>query len=300
MILENRPVARATALIVLSACCFGSLTTITLFITRSGMGLLPAMAWRYFLAAIALFLLARKTLGMISRKQALRIMLVGGLGQALITYFSLLALDYLPVGPLGFLFYTYPAWVAVVAAVTGKEDLTMTKLAALTIAMAGITVMVGTPFSASLDPRGVMLALGTALLYALYLPALLKVQDAAPPLVSAFYLVSGVFVSFLIAGTISQTLKVPHTLSLWALLILVSLVGTVLAFVSLITGLRVLGSLRTSIIATVEPFFTALLGVFLLNEAFTVTMLAGGALIAGAVLLLQSTGRSQSSVEQPT
>ena len=300
MILENRPAARATALIVLSACSFGSLTTITLFITRSGLELLPAMAWRYFLAALALGLLARRSLGDISLRHALRIMLVGGCGQAVITYLSLLALDYLPVGPLGFLFYTYPAWVAVIAAVTGKEDITLVKLAALTIAMAGITVMVGTPFSASLDPKGVMLALGTAVLYALYLPALLSVQSAAPPLVSAFYLVAGVFVSFLIAGSVTQTLKVPHTPSLWALLILVSLVGTVIAFVSLIAGLRVLGSLRTSIIATIEPFFTAILGVVLLHEAFTMTMLAGGALIAGAVLLLQWSGRTQAAREQPT
>jgi drug/metabolite transporter (DMT)-like permease len=298
MILENRPVARATALIVLSACCFGSLTTITLFITRSGLSLLPAMAWRYFLAALALLLLARSSLGDISRRHAVRIMLVGGCGQALITYLSLLALDYVPVGPLGFLFYTYPAWVAVIAAITGKEPLTLSKLVALTIAMAGITVMVGTPFSASLDPRGVMLALGTALLYALYLPALLNVQRGTPPLVSAFYLVSGVFMSFLIAGSVTQTLKMPHTPSLWALLILVSLVGTVMAFVSLIAGLRILGSVRTSIIATVEPFFTAILGVVLLNEVFSLTMLAGGALIASAVLLLQWTGRAQSRVEQ--
>src|SRR5688572_4508222 len=300
MILENRPVARATALIVLSACCFGSLTTITLFITRSGLGLLPAMAWRYFLAALALLFLARRSLRHISKKQALRIMLVGGCGQAIVTYFSLLALDYLPVGPLGFLFYTYPAWVAVIAAVTGKEDITLSKLAALTIAMIGITVMVGTPFSASLDPRGVMLALGTALLYALYLPALLNVQRGTPPLVSSFYLISGVFISFLIAGSVTGTLKMPHTPSLWALLILVSLVGTVIAFISLIAGLRILGAIRTSIIATIEPFFTAILGVVLLNEVFSLTMLAGGALIASAVLLLQWTGRARSTAEQPT
>jgi drug/metabolite transporter (DMT)-like permease len=227
-------------------------------------------------------------------------MLVGGCGQAIITYLSLLALDYLPVAPLGFLFYTYPAWVTVIAAVTGKEDITLPKLAALTIAMAGITVMVGTPFSASLDPRGVTLALGTALLYALYLPALLNVQRGTPPLVSSFYLISGVFISFLIAGSVTQTLKMPQTPSLWALLILVSLVGTVIAFVSLIAGLRILGSVRTSIIATIEPFFTAVLGVVLLNEVFSLTMLAGGALIASAVLLIQWTGRARSTVEQPT
>ena len=122
MISDQRPVARATALIVLSSCCFGSLTTLTLFLTRGGLPLLPAMFWRYMLAAAMLFVLVRPVLRTsIGRSQAIRLMIVGGCGQAIITYFSLLALDYLPVGPLAFLFYTYPAWVALIAAVTGRE-----------------------------------------------------------------------------------------------------------------------------------------------------------------------------------
>ncbi len=201
MILENRPVARATVLILISSCCFGSLTTLTLLITRSGLPLLPAMMWRYLLAALVLLLILRsRVITGISTRRAARLMIVGGCGQAVITYFSLLALDYLPVGPLGFLFYTYPAWVAVLAAVTGKEELTLTRFVALTIAMAGITVMVGSPFAAELNTKGVMLALGAALLFALYLPALNRAQDGVAPLVSTFYLVSGVFISFVTAA----------------------------------------------------------------------------------------------------
>ena len=299
MFLENRPVARATALIVLSACSFGSLSTLTFLITRAGLPLLPAMLWRYFLAAIVLLVVARRTIfaGGISRERAVRLMLIGGCGQAVITYFSLLAIDYLPVGPLGFLFYTYPAWVAVIAAVTGREELTLVRLIALSVAMAGITVMVGTPFSASLNSTGVMLALGTAVLYALYLPALHSVQQGVDPYVASFYLVSGVFTSFLVAGSVTRTLVFPGSLSIWALVLVLSLIGTVLAFVSLIAGLRILGPVRTSIIATVEPFFTALLGVVLLGEALTVTMLLGGTLIASAVLLLQWAGRTRAAVE---
>ncbi len=299
MFLENRPAARATALIVLSACSFGSLSTLTLFITRAGLPLLPAMLWRYFIAAVVLLVVARRTIfaSAISRKRAIRLMLIGGCGQAVITYFSLLAIDYLPVGPLGFLFYTYPAWVAVIAAVTGREELTLVRLVALSVAMAGITVMVGTPFSASLNPTGVMLALGTAVLYALYLPALHSVQEGVDPVVASFYLVSGVFTSFLIAGSVTRTLAFPGSLSVWGLVLVLSLVGTVLAFVSLIAGLRILGPIRTSIIATAEPFFTALLGVVLLGEALTVTMLLGGTLIASAVLLLQWAGQTKVVVD---
>ena len=299
MIPANGATAKATGLVVLSACCFGSLTTLTLLVTRAGLPLLPAMVWRYSLAAIALLLIARRPIlqSGISRAQAARLMLIGGCGQAVITYLSLLALDYLPVGPLGFLFYTYPAWVVVIAAVTGKEELTFARLAALAIAMAGITVMVGTPFSAPLNATGVMLALGTAVLYALYLPALHSVQKGVTSFAATFYLVSGVCISFLIAGAVTGSLEMPETPRTWALLVTLSLVGTVIAFVSLLAGLRVLGPVRTSIIATVEPFFTAMLGVVLLGEAFSMTMLSGGALIATAVLMIQWAGRTRNEGE---
>lgn len=282
--------ARATVLIVLSSCGFGSLTTITLLVTRSGLPLLPAMVWRYLIAGLVLFLLAR-SLGArpISRSRAFRLVLVGGLGQALITYLSLRALDYLPVGPLAFLFYTYPAWVAVMAAITGRDLLTVPRIVALGLAMSGITVMVGMPSADTLDLRGILLALGTALLYALYLPLLHKVQEGLPPLVTSFYLVTGVFIAFLAASITTGEFQLPETAMIWILVVLLALVSTVMAFVTLVAGLRVLGPVHTSIISTIEPFFTTTLGVFVLGEPFTVATIAGGAIIAGAIMLLQLT-----------
>lgn len=287
MIFNGRPVARATALMVVSSSCFGSLTTLTLLVTRSGLPLVPAMLWRYMLAAVALFFLARPLMRKASMKQALRLMLIGGCGQAVITYLSLRALDYLPVGPLAFLFYTYPAWVALIAAISRRDELTGPRLLALAIAMAGILVMIGAPSAESLNTVGVMLALGTALIYAMYLPVLHKIQAGIPPLLSTFYLVSGAFLSFLITSVATGQVRVPQTLSLWAFVVVLSLVGTVIAFVSMIAGLGVLGPVRTSIISTIEPFFTALLGVVILREQLTFAMIAGGAMIAGAVLVLQ-------------
>jgi drug/metabolite transporter (DMT)-like permease len=64
-------------------------------------------------------------------------------------------------------------------------------------------------------------------------------------------------------------------------------VCTVLAFLAFMRGLGRLGPVRTAIVSTVEPFFTAVLGALVLGQAFGPATLAGGALIAAAVLLLQ-------------
>jgi drug/metabolite transporter (DMT)-like permease len=296
---EDKPaVIEATGMIVVSSAAFGSLSTLTVLVNKAGFPLLPAMLWRYLIAAaILLIVLATQSGLIIAHKRAVRLMLVGGIAQATITFLSLYALNYLPVGPLAFLFYTYPAWVALISAFTGREELTLSRIIALAIAMAGIVVMVGLPSSGSLNRFGVILALGTALLYSLYLPVLHRVQEGIPAAVSSFYLIAGVFTAFLIANVVSGEIQVPQSTTIWMYVILLAAWSTVIAFASLVTGLRVLGPVRTSIVATIEPFFTAMLGSFLLGEVASRNTIAGGALIAAAVVILQVTARRAASVE---
>ena len=281
-------ISRATLLIAVSALGFGSISVLTVLITRAGVPLLTAMAWRYVIAAVVLLgIIGFKQLGSIPRRRLVGLLLIGGFGQALITYLSLHALEYIPVGPLAFLFYTYPAWVALVAAMRRTERLTPVRMIALTLALVGVTVMVGAPSADKLNPVGVTLALGSALLYSVYLPTLEHLQRGTPALVSTFLLVTGAAVTFVISALFVGELHLPTALPVWLNIVVLALVSTVIAFSTLIKGLSVLGPVRTAIIATVEPFFTAILGVAVLANQLTTTTLLGGILIAAAVLLIQ-------------
>jgi drug/metabolite transporter (DMT)-like permease len=222
----------------------------------------------------------------IRKQRILQLMLIGGVGQALITYLSLHALEYIPVGPLAFLFYTYPAWVAMVAAIRRTERLTPIRVSALVLALAGVTVMVGMP-TEKLNPIGVILALASALLYSGYLPALAHLQEGIPALLATFLLIAGAAISFVFAALFSRDLIVPTGAAVWSNILLLALVSTVIAFSTLIKGLAVLGPVRTAIIATVEPFFTAILGAVVLGSQLGISTLIGGILIASAVLIIE-------------
>ena len=281
-------ISRATLLIVVSALSFGSISVLTVLVTRAGVPLLTAMAWRYVIGAVMLLaIMSVKQLGSLPRQRLIQLLLIGGFGQALITYLSLHALEYIPVGPLAFLFYTYPAWVALLAAMRRTERLTPVRMIALTLALVGVTVMVGAPSAAKLNPIGVILALGSALLYSAYLPTLEHLQQGIPALVSTFLLVTGAAITFVIAALLARELRSPTTVPVWLNIVVLALVSTVIAFSTLIKGLSVLGPVRTAIIATVEPFFTAMLGVAVLGNQLATTTLLGGILIAAAVLLIQ-------------
>jgi drug/metabolite transporter (DMT)-like permease len=161
------------------------------------------------------------------------------------------------------------------------------RVIALTLALIGVTVMVGMPSTDKLNPIGVILALVSALLYSVYLPSLEHLQQGIPAFVATFLLVVGAAVTFGVAALLAGKLYFPITLSVWSNITLLALVSTVIAFSALIKGLSVLGPVRTAIIATVEPFFTAVLGVAVLGNPLTLATLAGGILIAAAVLLIQ-------------
>ncbi len=280
-------VGRATLLIILSALSFGSISVLTVLVTSAGIPLLTAMAWRYVLGAILLSAVARpRQVRSVPMQRAMQLLVIGGCGQALITYLSLYALNYIPVGPLAFLFYTYPAWVALLAAIRRTERLTPVRAIALTLALVGVAIMVGVP-TEKLNPIGVLLALASALLYSAYLPALEHVQEGVPSVIATLLLIAGAATTFVIAALLNGELFLPAGAAVWSEILVLALVSTVIAFLTLIKGLAVLGPVRTAIIATVEPFFTATLGILVLGNQLSTATLVGGILIAAAVFLIQ-------------
>ena len=283
-------VRTATLLAAFAACCFGSIPLFAIVATREGATLLAFLSWRYVLALGMLGLVAGREI--VARRhlaRSWRLIVLGGGAQAAIAYLSLAALDYLSAATLSFLFYTYPAWVALIAAVRRTEKLTPVRLGALAFSLVGIVVMVGSPWAAPMPLPGVVLALGSALLYAIYIPAIGRFQQGIEPAAASAYILSGAAITFLAIGAATGTLgnlMLPSAPA-WLAAGGVALLSTAIAFIAFLRALPVLGSVRTAIICTVEPFYTAVAAALLFDQPLTTSTIAGGAFIAAAVVLLQ-------------
>jgi len=246
------------------------------------------LAWRYLLGAALLVLVSGGWSAVrVPRRTALTILAVGGVGQASLAYLSLKALDYIPAATVSFLFYTYPSWVAVFAVFRGSERVNRTRAAALALSLLGILLMVGSPWAGALDPTGIALALAAAVVYALFIPTLNRLQSGVGPAVAAAYVAAGTGVIFVAAGAASGQLAVRLTAGAWIAIAALALFSTALAFVVFLRGLAVLGPVRTAIISTVEPFWTSILAGPALGQPVRAATAVGGAMIAAAVLLLQ-------------
>ena len=302
----KRSPAAASLLVALSACCFGSITILVTIAQRAGAPLLTILVWRYLLGAVALVVLAGGVRSLeAGRGRRLRLLALGGGGQAVIGFTSLLALRWIPVATLVFLFYTYPSWIAAFAVLRRSERLDSAKIAALVLSLGGIALMVGAPSAKSLHPAGVALALGSALIYALYVPFIGVLSDGVPARVASAFVAAGAAACFLAVGAIvaaigagspalltgatreTMTVTAVMTPTAWGATATLAVVCTALAFILFLNGLAGLGAVRTGIISTIEPFWAALLGALVLGQRLGTETLAGGVAIAMAVMLLQ-------------
>jgi drug/metabolite transporter (DMT)-like permease len=277
--------------VVFSACCFGSISPLTVIATGRGMSLESIQTWRYFTSAVVLV-----GIGLWKRPQLTdaslgpwyrpRTLLLAGSGQALVATLALVALRWLPAATAGFLFYTYPAWVTIITALRGLEPLDRTRLAALVLSLGGIAAMVGAPDAASFSPIGLAVILTAALVYALYIPLLSSLQRGRDALDVSRAIAVGGTVLFACWSLSTGTLfAIPDGVA-WGASVLQGVLSAG-SFLGFLAGLRVLGNVRTAITSTVEPFWTTMLGVVLLNQRIGTGTIIGGAAIMGAVLLLQ-------------
>jgi drug/metabolite transporter (DMT)-like permease len=278
---------RATLLVALSACGFAAIPIFVTLATRRGAPLLDVLVGRYGIAALLLAALAWATGTRRLQREGVRVLAIAGAAQALITYTSLVALRYIPAGTLSFLFYTYPAWVAIIARVRHSEPLTRTRLVALSLSLLGVLVMVGSPSASALHPRGVLLALFSALLYAGYVPLLAELQRGITAQATAAYMASGAAIVFLLAKLTTDGIAFHVTPPAMGSILGLAIISTTIAFILFLRGLATLGPVRTAIVSTIEPFCTALLGAAILGQPLGSATLLGGACIAGAVILLQ-------------
>lgn len=307
-------------MVALSACCFGSITILVTIAERAGASLLTILVWRYMLGAVTLTLISGGVAALAgARGRRLRLFALGGGGLAVVAFASLLALRWIPVATLVFLFYTYPSWIAVFAVLRRTERLDGTKVAALALSLVGIGLMVGAPSASTMHPVGVALALGSALIYALFIPFIGAMSEGVPaPAASAFatagagtyFLLVGVGVAAVHASLPSmitpatlETMTVSATMTpiAWAATATLAVVSTAIAFILFLNGLAGIGAVRTGITSTIEPFWASLLGAVVLHQRLGAETLLGGVSIAAAVALLQlrqGDGVTASGVDQ--
>lgn len=283
----------ASALVALSAAGFGAMAIFARYAYADGVDVYGVLMPRFVIAAAVLWWLLRlrgERLPPARRWPGLALM---GLGYVAQSFCFFTALRYIPAGMVALLLYLYPIFVVLLAWLLGQEALTPRKLVALTVCSVGtaLTLGLGDLGSSALDPRGVALAVGAALVYSVYIVGGSRATRGLEPMASTTVILASAAAGLVVIVAV----RFAHSVSGWAAVLAIALVSTVLAVGLFVVGLKHLGASRTALISTLEPVLTVLLAALFLAERLAPAQFVGGALVLAGALLLAFAPASASS-----
>ena len=288
--------ALGVALVIGSACFFGSLGVFGRLAYRIGLTTPQLLSYRFALAAVLLWAAAFLMHQQLPSQRALiglAIMGIGYVGQSA-AYFS--ALHYIPASTNALLLYTYPVVVTLLAALLFAEGLGVLKLAAVAVSFLGTVLVVQAQITHSASPLGLLLSLASALCYSGYILFGSRLLPGLPPVSSTAAIMTSAAIVWSAYTAVTSQLVVHWNLPRVALILSFAVVGTTIPVLTFIMGLPLVGASRTAILSTFEPASTVLFAVIILGESANAIQYLGGALILAAVVILEGPGWHASRV----
>ncbi len=266
---------------VLSTIAYGSLPILAKLAFAAGVRTTGLLAWR-FAGACALFvLLARPapelTWGTRLTLWGLGVVFVGNT----ICYFG--ALLTIPASTASLIFYAYPVIVTLISALLGLDRLTVRGVAAAIMAVSGCAITAEAVMGVS--PRGVVFALGTAVIYASYVMLGSRFAAGIPSETVSLHVTQACAAIFVPLALLRGSLWLPPAPFAWGLVAFMAIFCTVVPIRAFLAGLARIGPARAAVVSSLEVLVTIALAAALLHERIGPRQWAGGALILGGVLL---------------
>lgn len=247
-------------------------------------------------AMLGVYILYRQIDFHIERRQLGPMLLSSTLGYAATILTLYLSYTYISAGAATSLHYLFPVLVMLLSYFIDHEKLPLYKWMALLTSLGGI-YLIANPGGSSLSFRGVILAIGSAVFFALYVflidhPQLKKMDS----LVLAFY--SCVITSIICLAAVMAQGNWPLTLTLKGLyyIALLSFFCTALALIFFIKGVQIVGASNASILSTLEPVVSLIAGIIILQEPLTWSISLGCALVVASVILIAYSNLSGNSI----
>jgi len=259
--------------------------------------MIPLKKWGFFSVDTALFyrflIAAFLILGYLVfyQKESIKINLkegiifsILGLFYALSAEFLFIAYDFLSPGIASTIFFIYPIMVALILGIFFKEKITLATTISLIVVVVGVGLL-SIKDNFEINYIGLFVSLLGALMYALYMIIVNKTKIKASGVKVSFY--SMVFASlFFLVKTLvlGNSVAIP-SLKIGTHLTLFALITTALSVVSLVYGIKYIGSTPTAIMGAVEPIVAVMISVGLFGEALTFSLIAGVIIIISGVLI---------------
>lgn len=291
-------------LCLLATAGFGSMGVLAKLAYGEGASVLTLLSVRFAIGAALLWAFAAHR--GVARIAAAPRAAAGALGMGLLLYSAesglyATALTHISASLAELLMFTYPAIVVVAAIALRRETASRRRLGAVAVATGGVALVLLGGSAGAIDPVGVGLALGAALLYAAYVLTTHHISGALHPLTFAALVCTGAAISFTLFGTASGDLRLGGVhAEAWLWITTIAVLSTAVGMSAFIAGVERLGPSRASIMSALDPIIAVVAAALVFGDQLGPVQLLGGMLVVSAVVILQLPGvqrlRSRSRV----
>jgi drug/metabolite transporter (DMT)-like permease len=271
-------------LILISGISFGAAAIFARFAYKAGTDPITLLFLRFGIASICMiFMMLIRRLPLPRGQILFGLVLMGALGYVGQSFCYFTALTLISAGLVALLLYSYPAILTLLAIIILKEPISKAKILALAFALIGTILTIG-PIGGG-RPLGIILALGGAFIYSIYILVGSKITRPGTATQSSTVIITSAAVVF--AGIIAvRGASFPTTLFGWSSASALALISTVLAIVTFLAGLERVGPINAATLSTIEPVVTVILAALILGETLTLLRIVGGLMIILAVIIL--------------
>lgn len=289
---------RASLYALLSGFLYGFIGFFGLSVLHANVSVPAMLFWRFFIAAIATFIIILPTLkNNQDRWQDLLWAFTGGAAfysLSTMCYFS--ASLYIGSGIAMVVFFTYPVMVMFINAFFLKQKIQPFYYVAMLIIFLGMLFLIDM-HEFAMDLKGILFSTLSSALYAGYIIFSKKCRISAN--MSTLMISSGCALTCFLFTLMNHSFVIPTTFTVWANLLGIGIISTVAPIFLLLHSLKHINSERASILSVSEPIAVVILGVLLLGENITPKNAVGVVIVlVGAMLTLFSYKFSKSQAKQ--
>lgn len=212
-----------------------------------------------------------------------------GVAMALVQVTYFYAISKIHVAAAILLQYMAPILIALFSIFFWKERVRPFKLAALVLAFVGCYLVVGgyNLQFLQMNRQGIIGGLASAVCFAGYSLLGERGMHRYAPWTVLFYAIAFAAVAWHVFYAPFHYLFAGYGWTQWVWMIYIAVIGTILPFGLYFVGVNYIRSTRASITATLEPISAGFMAFIILGETLQVLQMTGGALVIGAIVVLQ-------------
>ena len=275
-----------------AAASYGTNPLFALPLYAAGIGVNSVLFYRYLLAVILYggWLKLHKKMSFRITKNEIFPLFFMGLFFSLSSLTLFAAFKYIEAGIACTILFIYPVLVALIMAVFYKERITKTFIFSICLIMSGIVLLYHGKESTTLNTKGVLLVLSSALLYALYIVGVKNIKAIRhmnSAKMSFYVMLFGlvVYLYNLRFCTLLQPLDKPL---LWVYAFALALLPTIISIETITISIKLIGSTTAAVLGSLEPLTAIFFGVIVFHEQLTLRIIIGIiAVLTGVILIIR-------------